>query len=306
MTEQDRGAYTPQTDAPLAFDARYSRGSGDRPIPWTLVISGVVLITLVGALAFFYRDGFRRAGETPAVVGAPVADTKAAPSGQANSADPAAGLQVYKAEATPAHEGGPAVSATLAPGPETPSVRPVTAAPIDDAKLRPAQGDAAARVVPPPPPTVVAAAKTSTATPVAAPPKTEALKTEAPKTVKTVVATSGNAAAKPVKAATAEAAKPVKVAKAAVQPKPVDAEIPTGAPVAQIGAFSSEALAMKGWSDVAVLMPGQMAGKTRKVEMANVNGKTFYRGFVGGFASKSAAESFCASLQAAGKGCIVR
>ena len=70
--------------------------------------------------------------------------------------------------------------------------------------------------------------------------------------------------------------------------------------------FSSNALALKGWSDVATLMPGQMAGKSRKVEMANVNGKTFYRGFVGGFASKNAAQAFCASLTAAGKGCIVR
>jgi len=297
MTEQDRGAYTPQTDAPLAFDARYSRGSGERPIPWTLVISGVVLVTLVGALAFFYRDGFRHAGGAPAVVGAPVEDSKAPPSGQAASGDPAAGLQVYKAEATPAHEGGPPVSATLAPAPEAPTARPVTAAPIDDAKLRPAQGDTTAQTAVPPPAPVVVAKAAPTATP-----KALTIKTATPKaapvkaaSLKTAVAASGDTTAKPVK-----------LAKATVTPKAVDAEIPTGAPVVQIGAFSSEALAVKGWSDVATLMPGQMAGKSRKVEMANVGGKTFYRGFVGGFASKSAAESFCASLTAAGKGCMVK
>jgi hypothetical protein len=37
-----------------------------------------------------------------------------------------------------------------------------------------------------------------------------------------------------------------------------------------------------------------------------VNGKRVYRSFVGGFASKAAAQSFCASLKAAGRGCIVR
>jgi len=301
MTEQDRGAYTPQTDAPLAFDARYSRGYGDRPIPWTLVISGVVLVTLVAALAFFYRDGFRHAGQTPAVVGAPVADTKAPPSDQASAADPAAGLQVYKAEATPAHEGGPPVSATLAPAPEAPTARPVTAAPIDDAKLRPAQADVSAQTAAaPPPPAVVA----KTAAPVAAPkaeaPKTITVKTVPAKADKAVVASATTADVKPAKVAA------LKAAKTAAQPKALDAAIPAGAPVAQIGAFSSQALAMKGWSDVATLMPGQMAGKTRKVEVATVNGKTFYRGFVGGFASKSAAESFCASLQAAGKGCMVK
>ena len=65
MTEQDRGAYTPQTDAPLAFDARYSRGSGERPLPMTLIVSGVVLVALIAALAFFYRSGVRGAGQPP-------------------------------------------------------------------------------------------------------------------------------------------------------------------------------------------------------------------------------------------------
>jgi len=49
-----------------------------------------------------------------------------------------------------------------------------------------------------------------------------------------------------------------------------------------------------------------MAGKTKKVEVANRDGKTFYRAFVGGFASRSDASAFCASLVAAGKGCIVK
>jgi hypothetical protein len=304
MTDQDRGAYTPQTDAPLAFDARYSRGSGDRPVPWTLVISGVVLVTLIAALAFFYRGGVRHAGDAPAVVGASVAETKSAPSGQAAASDPAAGLQVYKAEATPAHEGGPPVAATLAPAPEAPTVRPVTAAPIDEAKLRPAQGDAAAgAAAQAAAPRPVALPAAPVAAGAAAAPKAVAVKTAPKPASVTAAATTADAAAKPAKPVKLA---PVTLAKAAVQPKALDAEIPTGAPVVQIGAFSSNALALKGWSDVAVVMQGRMSGKTRKVEMAEVNGKTFYRGFVGGFASKSAAQAFCASLKAAGKGCMVK
>jgi len=289
MTEQDRGAYTPQTDAPLAFDARYSRGSGERPIPMTLIISGVVLITLVAALAFFYRGGARGPSQAPAVIGTPVADTKAPPSIQPDATDSAAGMHVYKAEAVPAHEGqAAATAAVLAPAPETVGPRPVAAAPIDDVKLRPAQADSNAQTMAPP-----AAPVSAVAAKVPAKPVKLAAKPAAPSDVTAL--------------ATPAAAKPLKAAKTTTStPKPDIAEIAAGEPVAQIGAFSSSALAEKGWSDVATMMPGQMAGKSRKIEMANVNGKTFYRGFVGGFSSKAAADSFCASLKAAGKGCIVK
>ena len=46
MTQQDRGAYTPQPDAPLAFDARAPRGAR-RPLPMALIGGVVVLLALV-------------------------------------------------------------------------------------------------------------------------------------------------------------------------------------------------------------------------------------------------------------------
>ncbi len=67
MTDQDRGAYTPQTDAPLAFDARRSGGSGGGPAPMTLIVSAVVLLLLIIALLLFYRSGVRGAGQAPQV-----------------------------------------------------------------------------------------------------------------------------------------------------------------------------------------------------------------------------------------------
>jgi len=260
MSDQDRGAYTPQHDAPLSFDARYSRGAGERPLPMTLIVSGVVLLVLIVALFVFYRGGARHMGQAPQVVGTPVAETKAPPSSGADGSDTAAGLAVYKAEGTPRGEMKPA--ATLAPPPETPAPRPAPInKPVEQVKLRPVQPDTvgapAAAVVPQPAP-----------------------------------ATS-RAAAKP--------AKPPQTIDAAV-----DQSLSQTAPVAQIGAFSSPALAEKGWNDVAALQPGKMAGKTKKVEVATRDGKTFYRAFVGGFASRSDASAFCASLVAAGKGCIVK
>ncbi len=260
MSDQDRGAYTPQTDTPLSFDARYSRGSGERPLPMTLIISGVVLVVLILALVLFYRSGVRHSGQAPQVVGAPVADTKAPPSSGADGSEPAAGLQVYKTEGTPPTEMKPAT--TLAPPPETPAPRPAPAAkPIVSADLRPAQ------------PSVTTAPAPLAATPVAKP------------------------VARPVK--------PPQTIEAAVDASTAPTASASG-PVAQIGAFSSQALAEKGWNDVAAIEPGKMAGKTKKVEVATRDGKTFYRAFVGGFGSKADASAFCASLTAAGKGCIVK
>jgi cell division protein FtsN len=76
--------------------------------------------------------------------------------------------------------------------------------------------------------------------------------------------------------------------------------------VVQIGAYASAAQADQGWNDAARALPGAMAGKGKRVEAANVNGKTYQRTFVTGFASKAEAQAFCRQLTAAGKSCIVR
>jgi hypothetical protein len=81
---------------------------------------------------------------------------------------------------------------------------------------------------------------------------------------------------------------------------------PSGAVTAQIGAFSSSALAEKGWSDAARAAPAAMAGKRRHIEAASRDGKTFYRALAGGFASRADAASFCAALHAVHTVCIVK
>jgi len=276
MSDHERGAYTPPTDSPLSFDARQPvRGS--RPIPFTLIISILVLAGLAVAIFIFYRSGVRQAGEAPQTVGTPVGEMKAPPPAEAQPQDPAAGLQIYKEDQT-----GPAQPHFTAP-PEQPQSRsappavviapaaapttPVTAGPA----LRPA-------IAPPPAPVTTPAVKVATAAP---PPAAKAPPKPAAKAPPTPA---------PVAKAAAPAAKPAA----------------GGGAVVQIGAVSSTALADKAWKDAVAVAPGLAAGKGKSVEKIDKNGGTLYRTAVTGFASRDAAAAFCAKLKAAGKSCFVR
>jgi cell division septation protein DedD len=151
--------------------------------------------------------------------------------------------------------------------------QPATPAPA----LRPA--------IPAQPPTPVAPPKAETPAPKPPPP--------APKVAK----------AQPTPLAAAKA-KPAKLEPKAAAPAP--AAKASGVAAVQIGAFSSQALADKGWSDAAAISPGAAAGKGKSVEKVDVNGKTLFRTQVTGFASRDAAKAFCDKLKAAGKACFVK
>jgi len=79
-----------------------------------------------------------------------------------------------------------------------------------------------------------------------------------------------------------------------------------GGAVAQIGAYSSQALAAKGWSDVSAAFAADMSGKGKHFEpVVAQDGKTLFRAAVTGFASRADAQAFCAQLKAAKRACIV-
>jgi hypothetical protein len=282
MTDHDRGAYAPQSDAPLAFDPRRA-GARRGPQPVTLVVSGFVLGALLLGVVVLSRHGARAPGQAPQVVGSPVGDFKAAPPSSDAPSDSSAGLQIYKTEVPPPGETPRAPA--FAPGPEQPRPRPVTRPapppPITIAPLRPAE----------PAPTVVAqnSLRNVTASVAKAPP---APPKAPPAPAKTVVAKLT-----PPKAPPAAKASP---------PASATAVTASGGSLVQIGALSSPALADKAWSDVAKRMGGAMSGKTRKVETTSKDGKTFYRAYVGGFADRTAAAGFCSALKAKGTFCIVR
>jgi cell division protein FtsN len=259
MSDHDHGAYTPPSDR-LSFDPREPVRSGG-PAPVTLIISGIVLLAIVGGVFMLYRGGVRHKSEAPAVVGAPLAQIKtSAPPDSTN--DTAPGLTISKLDAT----NTAAASTVFAPPPEEPLPRPL-----------PVQAPSA--IEPPP-------------TPKPAKPVTIASLTDDALAPKRAV----KPAAKPPLAA-ADIPAPEASASGAAAP---------GAGWVQIGAFSSTALADKGWSDVATLAPAAMAGKGRKVEALSKDGKTLYRAYVTGFASRDTAQAFCDRLKAAGKACFVK
>ncbi len=251
MTDPQRGAYTPQSEQSLSFDAR-APVRGSRPVPMTLIVSAVILVTLIVAIFLIYRGGVRGAGDAPQPVGPVVGDIKGPAAPESRPADPAAGLQIYR--------GDPAAPPTpeFAPPPEQPQARPTTpVAPADPIGAALERGEAA----------------------IAKPP-------------------------------TAAAVPPLKAPAAPPLPKPVAVAKPVaaagGAAVVQIGAFSSEALADKGWVDAAKIAPGDAAGKGKRVEPVEVKGSTLYRTSVTGFGSRAEAEAFCGKLKAAGKSCFTR
>ncbi len=298
MSDHERGAYTPPTDSPLTFDARQPV-RGDRPVPFTLIISILVLVGLAGAIAWFYHQGVRRAGQPPQTVGSPVADIKAPPPAEAQPQDPAAGLQIYKTE------GGKSVAATapqFTPPPEEPAARPgVTPAPAPPTLVlspaSPSTPSHSATVAPALRPSIPAQPPApAKALPVAKP--VQLAKAEPPPAPKpTPRAEPAGPSAK------APAPTPAKPA-AAKSPAPAAAA--SGAAAVQIGAFSSQALADKGWSDAAAIAPGAAAGKGKNVEKVDKDGKTLFRTQVTGFSSRADATAFCEKLKAAGKACFVK
>jgi hypothetical protein len=252
MTDPQRGAYTPQNEQSLAFDAR-APVRGSRPVPMTLIVSAVVLVTLIVAIFLIYRGGVRGEGDAPQPVGPTVGEMKGPAAPETRPADPSAGLQIYRGD--PAAPAAPA----FAPPPEQPMARPTTPiAPADPIGAALERGEAA----------------------IAAPPA----------------------------AAPTPAPKAVAVAPAAPAPKAVTSAPAAsgGAAAVQIGAFSSAALAEKGWNDAARLAPGMAAGKGKSVQAIESGGKTVYRTAVTGFASRAEATAFCSTLKAGGKDCFVR
>jgi hypothetical protein len=290
MTDHQRGAYTPPTaDVPLSFDPRQPV-RGARPIPFTLILSVLVLAALVAAIFYFYQSGVRQAGQAPQVVGEPATTIKTAPPADAQPQDPAAGLQVYKGEQDQPLETGPA-QPTFTKGPEQPQARPTT--PVTVAQAPPAASQPAAIPAIRP---AIPAPKASISTP--------APKAAAPAPKVAAVTPPPKAAAPAPKAETPAPTPPVPVAKAAeATPAP---KASAGGAVVQIGAVSSTELAEKAWRDAVAAAPGLAAGKGKGVEKIEKNGATLYRTAVTGFASKADAQAFCAKLQAAGKSCFVR
>lgn len=281
MSDHERGAYTPPTDAPLAFEARQPV-RGARPFPITLIVSVLVLLGLAAAIFVFYRSGVRQAAGPPQAVGTPIDGLKAPAPADAQPQDAAAGLEIYRSENGQQPQMVP-TPPQFTPPPEQPQARPQTGPAV---------------VVTPPAQTSPAPAAPPAAAPVAKQELRPAQNVPPPAAAQPPAPKSP-----PAKAAVAPPPKPAAVAE---KPAAKPAAATSGAAAVQIGAVSSPALADKTWSDAVAVAPGLAAGKGKGVEKVDRDGKTLYRTSVTGFASKADAAAFCAKLKAAGKACFVK
>ncbi len=281
MSDHDHGAYTPSSDR-LSFDPREPvRGGG--PAPITLIVSGVVMLAIVGAVFVFLsrrpapQGRHARRGRRAAA-----ADQDARGAGRqrhARRALPSAGSMPptrRRRRSSPPPPEEPLPRAATGAGPERHDVDVAAAA-----SGRPRPRRRPTTITPPP----------------ARPAKA------------VTIASLTDDAMGPLTAAKAPVKAPPKVTAASAASAAVEttaAAPPPGAGWVQIGAFSSSALAEKGWSDVAALAPAAMSGKGRRVEALSKDGKTLYRAYVTGFASRDSAQAFCDKLKAAGKACFVK
>ena len=305
MSDHERGAYTPQPDAPLSFDARVPRDQ--RPLPILLIASCLILAAMVVAGFLLYRSGVRGQNEPPRPVGEPIANIKSAP------APEEAGNTVGAPTATGA-------APNFAPAPEQPLNRTAAAAPGLTVQTAPEPQVKLAAAPPPPPPQ---------AAPQAAPPPAPVAAAPKPVEHKPVLASAPETPAKPAPKLHAAAAPPKETfgpeTRAVAQPAPVKpapvkaapvktaavkapapVSLAKGAVVVQIGAYVSEPLAQQGWEKVAGLMGGEIHGHGRRVEPVSVGGSTRYRSQVTGFATRAEAASFCTALKGKGHDCIVK
>ena len=301
MTDYDRGAYTPQTDAPLAFDPR--RPTERRPLPMALIGSAAVLVILLAGVAMVYRGGVRHAGESPRPVGEPVMAVKTAPPSVSTAASSPANPDVYSETQTSntvaSTVSPPAKTPTFAPPAEQPAARPAPSAATVALLAKPAAPN---RIERPATPSETAAAPAVAPSHVHARPKPDASELAAAGATRTTADAAATTAtsAEPMlrKSKTLAADAPTTTAPT-LSPAP-------GKAVVQIGAFSSSALADKGYADVSAALPDQMSGKAKHVQPLDKDGTTLYRTWLSGFGTRADAQAFCEALKAKGKTCLVK
>jgi hypothetical protein len=80
--------------------------------------------------------------------------------------------------------------------------------------------------------------------------------------------------------------------------------IPSGTRLAQLGAFDSADVARAEWSRMQAKFGDILEGKSRVVQMAESNGRTFYRLRAMGFVDLNDARRFCSAFKAEGVDCI--
>ncbi|MEM9234177.1 MAG: SPOR domain-containing protein, partial [Pseudomonadota bacterium] len=74
----------------------------------------------------------------------------------------------------------------------------------------------------------------------------------------------------------------------------------------QVGAFGSQDEAMNNYERLSSRIGTLVSGQIADVNVATVNGTTYYRLWLGEFSSRSEANDHCAALKSAGQDCLTR
>ncbi len=74
----------------------------------------------------------------------------------------------------------------------------------------------------------------------------------------------------------------------------------------QVGAFGSRGDAMSRYSQLSSQLGNLVSGKPPYVQVADVNGRTYHRLWIGAYDERSGAESFCSQLSSRGVDCFVK
>jgi cell division septation protein DedD len=274
MARIEPGLYEPSDDVRVFDGAEDDYEDEGSRLPLLIVIALLVLAAFAGVVWLAYTQGVQRGRQDiPRVIAAETGPVKTAPSQPGGAANPYKGLKIYNNKApADAH----AANAPL------PSIITQPGEPLFSAfgPKHPAPGKAApAKEAPAPAPAPQKTVAQAAPKPAAAPPP------------------------KPAPVVTRPA--PVAVAKA---PPPAPAAAPvsaSGAYVAQIASFKSQAEADAGWAAFRRSHAATLGGMSPDIVSVDLGAKgTWFRLRTGSFPDRAAAADFCARLKAEGASCL--
>lgn len=315
MARVEPGLYEPSDDVRVFDGAEDDYDDEGSRLPLLIVIALLVLAAFAGVVWLAYTQGVQRGRQdVPRVIAAESDPVKTAPGQPTGAANPYKGLKIYNNKApadAQANGSAPLPSIITQPGePLFSAFGPKHPAPGQAAA--PAVTPPAAKVAvqaPPPPPAPHPAINPAPA-PVAAAPalaapqpaiRVAAQQPPAQKMVAPPPAKLAPVVAKPAPAPVAVKTEPV-IAKVAPPPAAVAA---SGAYVAQIGAFKSQAEAETGWAAFKRNHAATLGGMSPNIVSVDLGEKgTWYRLRTGSFADKAGAADFCAKLKAEGGSCL--
>jgi cell division protein FtsN len=275
MARIEPGLYEPSDDVRVFDGAEDDYEDEGSRLPLLIVIALLVLAAFAGVVWLAYTQGVQRGRQDiPRVIAAETGPVKTAPSQPGGAANPYKGLKIYNNKApADAH----AANAPL------PSIITQPGEPLFSAfgPKHPAPGKAApAKEAPAPAPAPQKTVAQAAPKPAAAPPPP-----------------------KPAPVVTRPA--PVAVAKA---PPPAPAAAPvsaSGAYVAQIASFKSQAEADAGWAAFRRSHAATLGGMSPDIVSVDLGAKgTWFRLRTGSFPDRAAAADFCARLKAEGASCL--